>query len=204
MKRAIAVLVLALCSLVLAAPAWAGEGTINWGGNGSDTLPCEGGGHWVLAPAFGIEGATLHVRFETLEYQVVSMTQSGQGSWSADSSGPIGAGVEAYVTYTGPGDERNHLQLSHCLGSEESPSPSPSPSETESPSPTPTETESPTPTQTSSSSTSTPPTSTPPTSRPSPPSTAQTGRDYRGPLAAGAALVVSGLGALLWARKRVV
>lgn len=123
---------------LLASPAWA-EGTIPWAGNGSDNLPCADGAHWVVAPAFGIESATLTV--DGVDYV---MTQSGNGSWSADSSGAIDDTVNAYVTYTGPGDDRDHLQLSHCLGASPSPSESESPSPTESPSPS--ETESPSPT----------------------------------------------------------
>lgn len=134
----------------LAAMAWTvlpgaalADGTIPWEGNGSDNLPCEFGGHWVLAPSFGIESATLTVN--GTEY---TMVQHGNGSWSADSLGAIDAEVEAFVTFTGDGDEQNHLQLSHCTEGSPSPSPSesPSPSPSESPSESPSSSETDTPT----------------------------------------------------------
>src|SRR5439155_15393352 len=108
------------------------DGVIPWTGNGSDNLPWSDGGHWVLAPEFGIDSATLTVN--GVDYV---MTQNGNGSWSADSVGPIDDASTAYVTYTGAGDERDHLQLSHCEESSPSPSPSPSPSESPSPSQSP-------------------------------------------------------------------
>ena len=86
------------------------DGTIQWEGNGAENLPCEGG-HWVVAPSFGITGATLNVNGQSY-----TMAQSGQGSWSADSVGYIDTSVQASVSFTGDGDERNHLQLSNCIG----------------------------------------------------------------------------------------
>jgi hypothetical protein len=116
------------------------SGVIDWTGHGSENLPCESGGHWVLAPAFGIDSATL-----TVDGASYTMSQSGQGSWSADSTTEITSSSDAYVTFTGEGDERDSLQLSHCLGGE-TPSPTATPTPTETPSPT--DTPTPTPTET--------------------------------------------------------
>lgn len=109
------------------------DGTISWEGQGAENTPCPGGAHWVLAPAFGIESATLVVD----DLGSFTMTQNGNGSWSADSPGEIDANTGVGVNYTGPGDDRDHLQLSHCLDVSPSPSPSPSPSGSPSPSPSP-------------------------------------------------------------------
>jgi hypothetical protein len=138
MKHLAAAALAVLFVLGGASAAWASDGnTIPWTGHGDDNLPCEAGGHWVLAPAFGIDSATL-----TVDGTDYVMVQNGEGSWAADSVGPIDDGVDAYVTYTGAGDERDQLQLSHCT--EGSPTPTPTPTETPSPTPT----ESPTPTNT--------------------------------------------------------
>ena len=127
--------------VALAGPAFAAD-PVEWDGQGSENLPCEYGGHWVLAPSFGVESPVLTV--DGLEYP---MTQHGEGAWSADSLGPIDDGVVAFVTFAGEGDERNHLQLSHCTEGEtsESPSPSPSPESPSPESPSPSESETPTP-----------------------------------------------------------
>lgn len=125
------------------------DGIINWAGNGSENLPCEYGGHWVLAPSEGIIGAILHVNGS--DY---TMIQHGNGSWSADSSGPLDSNSTASVSYIGEGSENNHLQLSHC---------------TEGVDPTPTETDPPTPTETVIPTETTVPTETPdPTETPVP------------------------------------
>ncbi len=86
------------------------DGTIDWAGNGSKNLPCANGGHWVLSPSFGIE-APVTLTVDGSDYP---MEQSGNGSWSADSEGAIDASVVASVSFTGIGDDQNHLQLSHC------------------------------------------------------------------------------------------
>ena len=106
------------------------DGNINWGGHGSDVLPCTSGGHWVLAPSFGVTGATLHVN--GVDYV---MSQNGQGSWSADSVGALDSNLTASVSFTGAGDERNSLQLSHCNEGTV-----PTPTNTQPPEPTPTNT----------------------------------------------------------------
>lgn len=120
------------------------DGSISWGGNGSENLPCSGGAHWVLAPADGITGATLHVNGS--DY---TMSQSGNGSWSADSSGALEVGLSASVSFTGEGSDGNHLQLSHCVNSDptntpEDPTLTPTPEDpTETPQITPTPTNTP-------------------------------------------------------------
>jgi hypothetical protein len=86
------------------------NGTIEWTGHGKEKLPCSGGAHWVLAPAFGIDSATVVVNGTSY-----TMTQNGQGSWSAFSIGPLGLNTTASVTFTGPGDSSDNLQLSHCV-----------------------------------------------------------------------------------------
>ena len=188
---------LALGVVMLTATAsQASDNVIPWQGNGSENLPCSSGGHWVLAPAFGVDSAVL-----TVDGTDYVMTQNGNGSWSADSVGAIDANVDAYVTFTGDGDERNHLQLSHCTDS--SPSPSESPSPSDSPSETPSESPS------ESSSSSTPPTRqvshTPSEQDPSPsiPPLAETGGSIATPLAIGAVLLALGLGSLFLRRKVV-
>jgi len=132
MRKLIAALAATVALLMAAGPAYA-DGVIDWTGHGSENLPCEGGAHWVLAPAFGIDSATL-----TVDGATYVMTQNGQGSFAADSSTEVTESSDAYVTYTGEGDERDQLQLSHCL--EGSPTPTPTPTDTGTPTPTPTPT----------------------------------------------------------------
>lgn len=136
-------------------PAYA-DGTVTWGGNGSENLPCPNGAHWVLAPAFNINSATLYVNGASY-----AMHQSGQGSWAADSSGAIDSNVQAYATYTGAGDERNHLQLSHCLEGESTKTPYPSPTSENTPTFTATAVNTPTNTPTFTSTPENTPTNTP-------------------------------------------
>ncbi len=152
-------IVLALGAFVSPAKA---DGVIPWTGHGSDELPCLTGGHWVLAPSFGIDSATLTVN--GINY---AMTQNGSGSWSADSSGPLDVNLTAFVSYTGPGDERDHLQLSHCTEGEPPTATSTSTSEptatstsTTEPTDTPTSTSEPTATSTSTTEPTDTPTST--------------------------------------------
>ncbi|KKT32506.1 MAG: seg [Microgenomates group bacterium GW2011_GWC1_46_16] len=124
------------------------DGVIPWEGQGGQNLPCEFGGHWVLAPALNIDSAILTVNGDNY-----TMSPSGGGSWSADSVGPLDAGLTAYVSYTGEGSDQNHLQLSHCTeGTEPTPTntpPEPTPTSTNTPpGPTPTSTNTPMPTST--------------------------------------------------------
>lgn len=185
--------------LATATAAQASDNIIPWQGQGSENLPCSTGGHWVLAPAFGIDSAIL-----TVNGTDYVMTQNGNGSWSADSSGAIDANVDAYVTFTGAGDERDHLQLSHCTDTSPSPSPSESPSET--PSESPSETPSESPSESTSlippTSGSTPPNRQGPRSGTTVPPTALTGGLPRAPLVVGGILLGLGTVLSIVARKR--
>ena len=99
----------ALAIVLLMAPTASAQTTITWTGQGSENLPCEGGGHWVLTGQ-GITSATLTVNGVTY-----TMVQSGGGSWSADSTGALGAGTTASATYQGTVEHGNpQLVLSHC------------------------------------------------------------------------------------------
>lgn len=112
---ALAALALSLAYFAAPGIVRADGGSIQWGGNGSDLLPCDGGAHWVLSPADGIDSATLHVGNATYV-----MTQNGQGSWAADSAGAVPSDQsQVWVEFTGPGDNKDHLQLSHCLTGED-------------------------------------------------------------------------------------
>ena len=139
MKKLLFVMAVMLLGFGLVIPVQA-DGIIDWDGNGSDALPCQYGGHWVLAPSEGITGAILHVNGS--DY---TMIQHGNGSWSADSVGSLDSGLSASVSFIGEGSEKNHLQLSHCTEGAD-----PTPTETVT---TPTETaiptETPDPTETS-------------------------------------------------------
>jgi hypothetical protein len=95
---------------LMAGPAY-GQTTITWTGQGSENLPCPGGAHWVLTGK-GITSATLTVNGVTYP-----MTQSGQGSWSADSTTPLDDDPPPTASATYTGNPRNpQLVLSHCLG----------------------------------------------------------------------------------------
>jgi len=139
MKKLLFVMAVMLLGFGLVIPVQA-DGIIDWDGNGSDALPCQYGGHWVLAPSEGITGAILHVNGS--DY---TMIQHGNGSWSADSVGSLDSGLSASASFIGEGSEKNHLQLSHCTEGAD-----PTPTETVT---TPTETaiptETPDPTETS-------------------------------------------------------
>jgi hypothetical protein len=100
---------LALAMVLLMVPSASAQTTITWTGQGSENLPCEDGGHWVLTGQ-GITSATLTVNGVTY-----TMVQSGGGSWSADSTGALGAGTTASATYEGTVENGNpQLVLSHC------------------------------------------------------------------------------------------
>ena len=121
------------------------DGIITWVGNGSENLPCEYGGHWVLAPSFNITSAILTV--DGVNYPMI---QHGNGSWSADSEGSLSSDLSAWVEFVGEGDEKNHLQLSHCIegGPTNTPTDDPTATQTEIFTETPTETPTNTPTDT--------------------------------------------------------
>jgi hypothetical protein len=113
MTLALAAIAALMVSLVVAVRPGAvrADGSIPWGGNGADQLPCANGAHWVLSPSDGIDSAILHVGNATY-----TMTENGGGSWSADSAGDVPSDQsQVWVEFTGAGDAKDHLQLSHCL-----------------------------------------------------------------------------------------
>ena len=96
-----------------------------WTGSRLGNLPCSDGGHWILSPAQGITSAIL-----TFEGHSYVMEESGDGSYSVDTDGPISAGDTATATYEGSNDTA-FLKLSHCTSGG-----TPSPTDTGTPSPT--------------------------------------------------------------------
>jgi hypothetical protein len=105
--------------LANAAPAFA-DGVVHWTGKGADSVgPCEGGEdpiiHWVFTTG-GNDTVTAAVL--TVNGTDYPMTQSGQGSWSADAVGTDPATTTAFVTYTGNlGSGQANLVMSHgCFG----------------------------------------------------------------------------------------
>jgi len=117
MRRA-AVGLLVVAPLAMSGIAHASTTTV-WAGNGSDNLPCADGGHWVLSPAQGITAATLTV--DGIDY---TMQKNGNnGSWAADSGGPLTGSTTASATYDG-NNSVAFLKLSHCA---EGPPPPPPP-----------------------------------------------------------------------------
>lgn len=147
------------------------DGSVSWGGKGSENLPCSGGAHWVLTGANDATSATLEVNGGTY-----SMHQSGNGSWSADSSGPLDSSLSASASWVGDASNPS-LQLSHCTGDTptETPTNTPPPTETSTNTPPPTETSTntPPPTETPTLGPSLTPTRTPtgPTATPEPTNT---------------------------------
>ena len=105
--------------------------TVSWTGGedqGSENLPCSDGGHWILSPAQGITSATL-----TFDGHSYVMEQSGDGSYSVDTTGSISVGDTATATYEGSNDTA-FLKLSHCTsGGTPSPTDTGTPTDTESP-----------------------------------------------------------------------
>jgi hypothetical protein len=95
---------------------WAGTalaGSTTWEGHGSENLPCEDGGHWILSPGADVGTATL-----TVDGVSSTMEQSGpaggSGAYHGFSSGPIDETTEASATWTGTSTEA-FLKLSNCL-----------------------------------------------------------------------------------------
>jgi hypothetical protein len=82
--------------------------TITWRGQGSENLPCQYGGHWVLTGK-GITGAWVN--------GVAPMYQNGGGSWAYDSVGPIDSSMigQVYAVYNGTANNPQFV-LSHCNG----------------------------------------------------------------------------------------
>jgi hypothetical protein len=95
-------------------------GTVQWTGQGADSVgPCEPGEdpiiHWVFTTGGNdtVTAAELTVNGNTF-----TMSQSGQGSWSADVPGTDPATTTAFVTFTGNlGAGQANLVMSHgCFG----------------------------------------------------------------------------------------
>jgi hypothetical protein len=105
--------------LANAAPALA-DGVVPWTGQGADSVgPCEPGEdpiiHWVFTTG-GNDTVTSAVL--TVNGNTYPMSQSGQGSWSADVPGTDPATTTAFVSYTGNlGAGSANLVMSHgCFG----------------------------------------------------------------------------------------
>jgi hypothetical protein len=113
MKRFVLALAVALTTAALYATSGiagvGGSDTWDSSQQGGDNLPCASGAHWILSPAQGITSATL-----TVGSEVVAMEQSGSGSFSADTSGPVTESTTASVVWSGDNDDAT-LKLSHCL-----------------------------------------------------------------------------------------
>jgi hypothetical protein len=101
--------------LANAAPALA-DGVVPWTGQGADSVDqCEPGEdpiiHWVFTTG-GNDTVTSAVL--TVNGNNFPMSQSGQGSWSADVPGTDPATTTAFVTYTGNlGSGNPNLVMSH-------------------------------------------------------------------------------------------
>jgi hypothetical protein len=109
LRRFALVLAAGVATAALAAtPAFAGS-TV-WDGNGSENLPCEFGGHWILSPGKDVGTATLTV--DGVNYP---MTQSGGANGAFHGfSAPVDESSTASATWTGTSTEA-FLKLSHCL-----------------------------------------------------------------------------------------
>src|SRR4029450_10921153 len=79
MKKILVLLAVLVTAAIAATPAIA-SGTVTWTGQGSQNLPCSGGEHWILSGNATVTGATLKFNGQV----VATFTQSGGGSWSAD------------------------------------------------------------------------------------------------------------------------
>jgi hypothetical protein len=105
--------------LASAGPAFA-DGVVPWTGQGTDSVaPCEPGEdpifHWVFTTG-GNDTVTAAVL--TVNGNTFPMTQSGQGSWSADVPGTDPATTTASVAFTGNlGAGNANLVISNgCFG----------------------------------------------------------------------------------------
>jgi hypothetical protein len=105
--------------LANAAPALA-DGTVVWTGKGADSVgPCEPGEdpiiHWVFTTG---GNDTVTAAQLTVNGNTYPMSQSGQGSWSADVPGTDPATTTASVFYSGNlGAGNANLVMSHgCFG----------------------------------------------------------------------------------------
>jgi hypothetical protein len=120
MKKLLVVLAAAFATAAIAVtPAFA-DGTVTWGGQGTFAECGEGetpGLHWIFTPGGNdsVTAATLTVNGS----EVLPMSQSGGGSWSADSSGATEP-TSASVAFTGSlGSGNANLVISHgCFAGE--------------------------------------------------------------------------------------
>ena len=118
-KRPVRFVLVALAGMLfvgLGSSALAQTGTVHWTGQGADSVgPCEPGEdpiiHWVFTTG-GNDTVTSAVL--TVNGQEFPMSQSGQGSWSADVPGTDPATTTAFVTFTGSlGSGTANLVMSH-------------------------------------------------------------------------------------------
>jgi hypothetical protein len=101
-------LVLALSAMAVVALIGSASAStrITWTGQGSENLPCQYGGHWVLTGK-GITSAKVN--------GVAPMYQNGGGSFAYDSVGPINKGMIGSVFADYEGSAKNpQFVLSHC------------------------------------------------------------------------------------------
>jgi len=137
-----------LMALAVVGPA-AADGTIYWEGQGSDNLPCQYGGFWVVQAPGAI---TVTAWVNGISYPM-SQPGGGNSAWQVASDDPLPIGTTAYATYTGDVTGNTGMELSHCV---DLPTPTPTvpvptdtPTTPPSPTPTSTNTSVPTPTNTS-------------------------------------------------------
>jgi hypothetical protein len=101
-------LVLALSAMAVVALIGSASAStrITWRGQGSESLPCQYGGHWVLTGK-GITSAKVN--------GVAPMYQNGGGSFAYDSVGPITSSMigQVYAVYEGTANNPQFV-LSHC------------------------------------------------------------------------------------------
>jgi len=131
-------------ALVLSVKPALADGTIEWGGQGSDNLPCTEGGFWVVQAK---DASTVTAVVNGVS---IPMEQQGNGAWHA-TSGPLTTSTTAYATFTGEVSGNTGMELSHCTGETdptETPEPSLTPTPTNTPTSTPTEISTPTSTPT--------------------------------------------------------
>src|SRR5919197_6461707 len=93
MKRILVLVAVLATAAIAATPAFA-SGTVTWTGQGSGNLPCSGGEHWVLSGNADVTGATLKFNGQV----VATFSQSGGGSWSADTDLGITSADIGHVT----------------------------------------------------------------------------------------------------------
>jgi hypothetical protein len=109
MKKIVLLMAVLATAAIAATPAFA-SGTVTWTGQGSNNLPCSGNEHWVLSGNADVTGATLKFNGST----VATFSQSGGGSWSADTNLGVTSADIGDVTAEWTGTGTPHLVLSHC------------------------------------------------------------------------------------------